>query len=77
MAFSVGWQNGRILFLNDSSDWILMLYSLKSNLPRGSEIWQNGRILFEMACQTDSNSQILLRFCRENGVCEPGKMPGN
>jgi hypothetical protein len=41
------------------------LYSLKSILPRGSEIWQNGRILFEIACQTGSNVQILLRFCRE------------
>jgi hypothetical protein len=61
----VPWQNGRILFLNDSSNWILRLYSLKSILPWRVWIWQNGRILFEKACQTDSNFQILLGFCRE------------
>jgi hypothetical protein len=53
------WQN---TILEDASDYILRLYSLKSILPRGSGIWQNGKILFEKACQTASNSQILLRF---------------
>jgi hypothetical protein len=51
---SVPWQNGRILFINDSSGLDLRFYILKSILPWWSGIWQNGRILFEKACQTGS-----------------------
>src|ERR1700682_2309781 len=65
---SVPWQNGRNLFLDDPSNWILRLYSLKSILPRGSGIWQNGRILFEIPCQTGANSIILLWFFFESAA---------
>jgi hypothetical protein len=62
MVPSVPWQNGRILFLDDTSRWILGFYSLKSILPRGAAIWQNGRILFEMSCQTSTYFWIYFKI---------------